>query len=66
VTILQATGHPGSATCGWLRREPTLDEILAEPIVKAVMAADGLTAADFSAALNMAITGHGRRYPAAG
>jgi hypothetical protein len=47
MTRWQSTGHPGSAKCRWRRREPTLDEILAEPIIRAVMVADGLTPADF-------------------
>lgn len=43
MTRWRSTDHPGSAKC----REPTLDEILAEPIIRAVMVADGLTPEDF-------------------
>ena len=39
----------------WLNGEPTIDDVLSDPIVQSVMRSDGLTYEDVHAAVTMAL-----------
>jgi hypothetical protein len=50
--MLFVTGRRGRAKACWCGREPSIGEILAEPIVRAVMKADGVAPRELAAILD--------------